>query len=107
MKRAAKGTVAVPVLEVDGDAMHRGRGLLPPTENAGLVRVAPGEVYAAHMGGSGDAGPVSATISVHAPTGRVVYQVVRPGVMRLGPPVSAFRERGYTVTPSGTPRAGR
>ncbi len=74
--------------------------------NADLVTVSPGEVYSAHMGGSGDAGPVSATIAVHAPTGRVVYQVVRPGLMRLGPPVSAFQERGYTVTPWAS-EAGR
>jgi hypothetical protein len=74
--------------------------------SADLVTVAAGDVYSAHMGGNGDVGPVSATISVHAPTGRVVYQVVSPGVMRLGPHVSAFREKGYTVTPWAS-EAGR
>jgi hypothetical protein len=74
--------------------------------SADVVTVAPGEVYSAHVGGSGDAGPVSVTIAVHAPTGRVVYQVVSPGVMRLGPHVAAFRERGYTVTPWAS-EAGR
>ena len=71
-----------------------------------VVFVAPGDVYSAHIGGYGDAGPVSASLSVHAPTGRVIYQIVSPGVMRLGPPVSAFRERGYTVTPWAS-EAGR
>ncbi len=105
MKRAAKGTILVPVVSVDADAMHRERGILPSPETD-LVTVAPDDVYSAHMGGSGDAGPVSATIGVHAPTGRVVYQFVSADEVRLGPPVSAFRERGYTVTPWAS-EAGR
>lgn len=63
--------------------------------SADVVTIAPKDLYHARM----VAPHVDATIPVHAPTGRVVYQVVSPSVMRLGPPVSAFRERGYTVTP--------
>lgn len=64
-----------------------------------IVKVSPGDVYSAHMGGNGDAGPISATVYVHGPSSRVVYQVVQENVMRLGPHVSAFRERGYSITP--------
>lgn len=64
-----------------------------------IVRVEPGDVVAAHLGGFGDAGPVSATVHLHRPTGRLVYEVLEENLMRLGPPSSAFRERGYSVTP--------
>jgi hypothetical protein len=74
--------------------------------SADVVTVAPGEVFAAHMGGNGDAGPISATVHVHRPTGRVVYQVLAENVMRLGPHVTAFREKGYSVTPWAS-EAGR
>jgi len=67
--------------------------------NQDIVNVTPGDVYSAHMGGHGDAGTIAATVYVHRPTSRVVYQVVAPGAMRLGPHVSAFRERGYSITP--------
>ena len=71
--------------------------------SADLVTVAPGDVYHARMVRRGRAtrarsGFRAATIPVHAATGRVVYRVVQPGVLRLGPHVDDFRELGYTVT---------
>ena len=46
--------------------------------SADVVTFAAGDLYHARM----VAPHVDATIPVHAPTGRVVYQVVSPGVMR-------------------------
>jgi hypothetical protein len=70
--------------------------------SADLVTVAPGDVFHVRMVRRGRAtrarsGFRAATIPVHAPTGRVVYQVVQPGVLRLGPHVEAFRQLGYSV----------
>lgn len=42
---------------------------------------------------------VEATIPVHRPTDRVVYQFVSPGVVRLGPTVAEFRDLGVEITP--------
>lgn len=63
--------------------------------SAALVTVAPGDLYQARM----IAPFVDATIPVHRATDRVVYRVVRPGVVRLGPTVSEFRAAGTLVTP--------
>lgn len=64
-------------------------------ESAALVTVAPGDLYRARM----IAPHVDATLPVHRATDRVVYQIVQPGVMRLGPTVSEFRQAGALVTP--------
>jgi hypothetical protein len=67
-----------------------------------LVTVAPADVFYARMVRRGRAprarGIRAATIPVHAPTRRAVYQVIQPGVLRLGPHVDDFRALGYTVT---------
>lgn len=71
--------------------------------SADLVTVVPDDVYHVRMVRRGRAtrarsGFRVATVPVHAPTGRLVYQVVEKGVLRLGPHVDDFRELGYTVT---------
>ncbi|HMM36008.1 MAG TPA: hypothetical protein PKA62_14900 [Thermoanaerobaculia bacterium] len=71
--------------------------------SAGFVSVVPGDLYQARM----VAPHVDATIPVHRKTDRVVYQFVRPGVVRLGPTVAEFREAGCTVTPLKAREASR
>lgn len=63
------------------------------------IKVRAGDIYSAHVGGNGDAGAVSATISVHRPSGRVVDEWTGEDEVILGWPVSGMEERGYTVTP--------
>lgn len=60
-----------------------------------VVTVAEGDLYPARM----RAPHVDATIPVHRASDRVVYRFVSPGVVRLGPTVSEFREAGALVTP--------
>jgi hypothetical protein len=62
------------------------------------VRIEPGDTYGAHLGGSGDAGPVSATVEVHVPTDRLVDEWISERVVTLGQFIGAMRHRGYTVT---------
>ncbi len=71
--------------------------------SADVVTFAAGDLYRARM----VAPHVDATIPVHRKTDRVVYQFVRPGVVRLGPTVAEFREAGCTVTPLKASEAGR
>lgn len=59
------------------------------------IKVKPGDLYQARM----IAPYVDATIPVHRESDRVVYRFVRPGVVRLGPTVSEFRESGAKMTP--------
>ena len=63
--------------------------------SADVVTFAAGDLYRARM----VAPHVDATIPVHRKTDRVVYQFVRPGVVRLGPTVSELRAVGALVTP--------
>lgn len=63
------------------------------------IRIKTTEVYSAHVGGNGDAGPVAATIAVHRPTGRAVADWTAEDEVLLGEPVSDLEARGYTVTP--------
>lgn len=60
-----------------------------------ITTITPDDLYQARM----VAPFVDATIPVHRATDRVVYQFVRPGVVRLGPTVSEFRESGAEMTP--------
>lgn len=60
-----------------------------------VVTFGPEDLYRARM----VAPHVDTTIPVHRATDRVVYQYLEPGVVRLGPTASEFREAGATVTP--------
>lgn len=66
-----------------------------PTPQTDIVNVKPSGLYQVRM----VAPFVDATVPVHRATDRVVYQFVRPGVVRLGPTVSEFRESGAEMTP--------
>ncbi len=63
------------------------------------IRVNASEVYSAHVGGNGDAGPVTATIAVHRPSGRTVETWTAEDEVLLGEAVAGLEARGYTVTP--------
>ena len=67
--------------------------------NATPIKVNPGEVYSAHVGGNGDAGIVAATIAVHRPSGRCVADWTAEDEVFLGESVSDLEARGYSVTP--------
>jgi hypothetical protein len=61
------------------------------------VRIEPGDTYSAHLGGSGDAGTVSATVTVHLPTDRLVDEWISESTVILGASVGEMRRRGYSV----------
>lgn len=65
------------------------------------IKIQPGEVYSAHLGGNGDAGIVTATVAVHRPTGRLVAEWPAEDEVLLGETVDELRGRGYSVTPWG------
>jgi hypothetical protein len=59
------------------------------------IKVNPGETYQAHVGGP----DVAATVTVHAPSGRVVDEWAEEDRAILGASVEDLRADGYTVTP--------
>ncbi len=61
------------------------------------IKVNPGETYQAHVGGA----DVSATVTVHVPSGRVVEEWTEGDFAILGTRVEDLRADGYTVTPWG------
>lgn len=65
--------------------------------------IKPGDVISVHIGGSGDAGTVTATAQVHVPTRRFISEWLSETEAVLGDPVSDLEERGYSVTPWGSP----
>lgn len=76
--------------------MKEGIPFAKRSANPDIVAFFPGDLYHARM----RAPHVDATIPVHRATDRVVYQLVEPGIVRLGPTVSEFREAGAVVTPT-------
>ena len=57
------------------------------------IKVNPGETYQVHVGGA----DVAATVTVHAPTGRVVDEWTEEDFAILGASVEDLRADGYTA----------